>query len=261
MKGPWHRSRERSVSVPGTKRVPRPVISGHVPSAPRFVSRPTAGVACADARCRPPDFYVGLSPGTGGSLMQRHAEPSQVAKCHTPGMETAAQGTEQAQGLPRRPSAGRNGVDRTCGMPQSAGPARAASHVARQNGRGQDRRPGAMLAQKNARPEESLPRRTAQKNRARPQGRAPSKARLMSLAAWHAPKQGGHGSAPGPRSRYCREPCGIGLAANLFPAGRTPAARTVPPRPEPPSSSRGSGRRGSARHGDRRPPRDGTARS
>lgn len=132
--------------------------------------------------------------------------------------------------------------------------------------------PGRTAADRIAARAQCLPRRMPaqkkvcpggqhKKNRALPQGRAPSKARLMSLAAWHAPKQGGHGSDPGPRSRYCREPCGIGLAANLFPAGRTPAARTVPPRPEPPSSSRGSGRRGSARHGDRRPPRDGTARS
>lgn len=61
MKGPWHRPRERSVSAPGTKRVPHPVISGHVPSS-RLESRPAAGVASRAARRRPPVCPAGPSP-------------------------------------------------------------------------------------------------------------------------------------------------------------------------------------------------------
>lgn len=41
----------------------------------------------------------------------------------------------------------------------------------------------------------------------------------------------------------------------------SPSSGHIPFRPERPSSSRGSVRRGNARHGDRRPLRDGTARS
>lgn len=72
---------------------------------------------------------------------------------------------------------------------------------------------------RNVCPEGCFPRRIlfqtdGAKNRALPQGRAPSKAQRMSLAAWHAPKQGGHGRtldrAPGTagslRDRPGREP-------------------------------------------------------